>query len=315
MAGRGQHGASTLTKCSTKLVRPRCRMYKVGICRELPAQMPWHDERAPAPPPRLRTRRGLLKAPSMRCPFCGHSDTKVTDSRESDDGIRRRRECLDCGRRFTTYERVQAAPLSSSRRTAAARTSPARRCARHPALLRQAAHQRRRDRRHRRRHRGDAQRPRRARGAVTDVGDLVMERLRELSHVAYVRFAAHYRDFSRWTRSSSWSGVHRPAHRRRDAPPAAPAPPSRRCCRRSPSTRRPPLQRPTAGAALAGTARCWSKASASSRTTAARSSPRAAVRSTTTAAASRCARSSTRRSCSASTAPLRLELDDGSESS
>ena len=47
----------------------------------------------------------------MRCPFCGHPDTKVTDSREADDGIRRRRECLQCERRFTTYERVQAAPL------------------------------------------------------------------------------------------------------------------------------------------------------------------------------------------------------------
>src|SRR5919108_681845 len=44
----------------------------------------------------------------MRCPYCGHTDTKVTDSREADDGIRRRRECLGCGRRFTTYERVQA---------------------------------------------------------------------------------------------------------------------------------------------------------------------------------------------------------------
>src|SRR5688572_27194054 len=49
----------------------------------------------------------------MKCPYCGHDDTKVTDSRESEDGIRRRRECLStaCGRRFTTYERIQAAPL------------------------------------------------------------------------------------------------------------------------------------------------------------------------------------------------------------
>src|ERR671915_14565 len=47
----------------------------------------------------------------MKCPHCGYAETKVTDSRESDDGIRRRRECLQCERRFTTYERVQAAPL------------------------------------------------------------------------------------------------------------------------------------------------------------------------------------------------------------
>ncbi len=50
----------------------------------------------------------------MKCPYCGHDDTKVTDSREADDGIRRRRECLSasCGRRFTTYERIQIAPLT-----------------------------------------------------------------------------------------------------------------------------------------------------------------------------------------------------------
>ena len=47
----------------------------------------------------------------MRCPFCQHHDSKVVDSRDSGDGdaIRRRRECLDCARRFTTYERVDAA--------------------------------------------------------------------------------------------------------------------------------------------------------------------------------------------------------------
>ncbi len=49
----------------------------------------------------------------MRCPFCKHADTKVTDSRATDDGraIRRRRECQSCGRRFTTYEMVEEAPL------------------------------------------------------------------------------------------------------------------------------------------------------------------------------------------------------------
>lgn len=49
----------------------------------------------------------------MKCPFCQHADTKVTDSRVTDDGnaIRRRRECLSCHRRFTTYELVEEAPL------------------------------------------------------------------------------------------------------------------------------------------------------------------------------------------------------------
>ena len=49
----------------------------------------------------------------MKCPYCAHLDSKVVDSRDSDTGeaIRRRRECLDCGKRFTTYERVEAMPL------------------------------------------------------------------------------------------------------------------------------------------------------------------------------------------------------------
>ena len=49
----------------------------------------------------------------MRCPYCQHEDTKVTDSRATDDGasIRRRRECISCKRRFTTYEIVEEAPL------------------------------------------------------------------------------------------------------------------------------------------------------------------------------------------------------------
>ena len=44
----------------------------------------------------------------MRCPYCGYQDSKVVDSRTVNDGIRRRRQCLHCSRRFTTYERVQA---------------------------------------------------------------------------------------------------------------------------------------------------------------------------------------------------------------
>ena len=48
----------------------------------------------------------------MRCPFCGHLEDKVVDSREAKDGdaIRRRRECLECGRRFTSYERIDEIP-------------------------------------------------------------------------------------------------------------------------------------------------------------------------------------------------------------
>ena len=52
----------------------------------------------------------------MRCPYCSDRESKVTDSRTNDTGIRRRRECLNCQRRFTTHERVQSAPLMVSKR-------------------------------------------------------------------------------------------------------------------------------------------------------------------------------------------------------
>jgi len=66
----------------------------------------------------------------MKCPFCNHMHDKVVDSRESKEGdaIRRRRECLKCDRRFTTYERIDEVPTWSSRRTGAARSSTVKRC-------------------------------------------------------------------------------------------------------------------------------------------------------------------------------------------
>ncbi len=132
----------------------------------------------------------------MRCPFCAYADTKVTDSREADDGIRRRRECLSCGKRFTTYERVQAAHLMVVKKDGRreefsrekVRSGIRRSCAKlqvsaveidaivdevEQTLLA----------------RGNAEVP------YTDIGDLVMDSLRELNYAAYVRFASHYRDF------------------------------------------------------------------------------------------------------------------------
>jgi len=141
----------------------------------------------------------------MRCPYCGHADTKVTDSRESDDGIRRRRECLsrDCGRRFTTYERVQAAPLmvvkKDGRREEFSREKVLagirRSCAKLPISAAQisavvddieATLQARPSA-------GSGQAG--AEVASDEIGEMVMERLQELDHVAYVRFASHYRSF------------------------------------------------------------------------------------------------------------------------
>jgi transcriptional repressor NrdR len=132
----------------------------------------------------------------MRCPYCGHPDTKVTDSREADDGIRRRRECLDCGRRFTTYERVLAAPITVVKKDGRreefsrekVRAGIRRSCDKLPVSAAQIdvivdeIESTLRDR-------GAAEVP------SQEVGDLVMDGLRELNYAAYVRFASHYRDF------------------------------------------------------------------------------------------------------------------------
>ena len=134
----------------------------------------------------------------MRCPYCGYADTKVTDSRESDDGIRRRRECLSpsCARRFTTYERVQIAPLTvvkkDGRREEFSREKVLagirRSCDKLPIASAETAAIA-----------DDIESALHARGLQevpsSEVGDMVMERLRELNHVAYVRFAAHYKNF------------------------------------------------------------------------------------------------------------------------
>ena len=73
-----------------------------------------------------RMKRGVF---AMKCPYCGYQESKVVDSRHSDDGvsIRRRRECLQCQKRFTTYETVKACPSSSSSATAAGSSSTATR--------------------------------------------------------------------------------------------------------------------------------------------------------------------------------------------
>ena len=66
----------------------------------------------------------------MRCPFCGYSESKVIDSRPADEGssIRRRRECLSCSKRFTTYETVESLPMVVVKRTAAVRALTGERC-------------------------------------------------------------------------------------------------------------------------------------------------------------------------------------------
>jgi transcriptional repressor NrdR len=135
----------------------------------------------------------------LRCPFCGHVDSRVLDSRPVADGasIRRRRECPRCGRRFTTYEKVEEAPLlvvkKDGRREAFDRQKILRgvltACEKRPVpvsaveALVNRVETKIRDR-------NDGEVPSHV------IGEAVMEELRGLDEVAYIRFASVYRQFA-----------------------------------------------------------------------------------------------------------------------
>lgn len=134
----------------------------------------------------------------MRCPFCGHVEDRVVDSRETQDGqvTRRRRECLGCERRFTTYERLEevlpAVVKKDGRREAFDRQKILhgleRACQKRPVSAEQiqglvAAVERQLQ------ESGEKEVPSRV------IGEALMARLRELDPVAYVRFASVYRSF------------------------------------------------------------------------------------------------------------------------
>ena len=134
----------------------------------------------------------------MRCPFCGESDTQVKDSRPTDDGsaIRRRRFCAGCGQRFTTVERVQLRELTvlkaNQRREVFDRDKLSR-------SIRVAMNKRPVDETQQERIVNGIVRKLEASGdgEVTseDIGETVMEALKGIDAVAYVRFASVYRDF------------------------------------------------------------------------------------------------------------------------
>ncbi len=134
----------------------------------------------------------------MRCLFCGHTESKVIDSRSTDDGttIRRRRECLQCGKRFTTYEKIETMPIIVIKKDGTRETfnrekisnGILRACEKRPVTL------------------NDIDR------IIDDIesklcnmlerevssekiGEMVMERLQKLDDIAYVRFASVYRQF------------------------------------------------------------------------------------------------------------------------
>ncbi len=134
----------------------------------------------------------------MRCLFCGHLESKVIDSRSTEEGttIRRRRECLECGKRFTTYEKIETIPIivikKDGLREAFDREKVLngilRACEKRPVTLKDI-------------------------DALIDdiesklynmlerevsserIGEMVMERLQKLDDIAYVRFASVYRQF------------------------------------------------------------------------------------------------------------------------
>jgi transcriptional repressor NrdR len=134
----------------------------------------------------------------MKCPYCGHLADKVVDSRESKEGdvIRRRRECLECGRRFTSYERVDEIPYMVVKKDGNRERFERQKviagilkaCERRPVgvpALEAIAD------------RVEAtlqERPEKE-IATAEIGALVMEELRRLDQVAYVRFASVYRNF------------------------------------------------------------------------------------------------------------------------
>lgn len=132
----------------------------------------------------------------MRCPFCSGKESKVTDSRMNDAGIRRRRECLECGSRFTTLERVQTAPMLVSKRDGRREEFNREKmivglrlaCAKRPVTA--AAIERLVDE-------IEAELQQRGGNEVASetLGAAVMDRLRELDPVGYIRFASVYRKF------------------------------------------------------------------------------------------------------------------------
>lgn len=134
----------------------------------------------------------------MRCPYCGYSESKVIDSRPAEEGstIRRRRECLACQKRFTTYEIIERLPLVVIKRDGSRQTfdkikvmnGMLRACEKRPVSIQSLekisdeVEQ-------------ELQNYLEREVNTTEIGEMVMERLKSVDEVAYVRFASVYRQF------------------------------------------------------------------------------------------------------------------------
>jgi transcriptional repressor NrdR len=133
----------------------------------------------------------------MNCPHCGYSDSKVLDSRDIDDGVRRRRQCLSCKGRFTTYERIQKSGLfvikkdkrrelfdkgkllTGIRKAFEKRPVPANVIDKVVNDIEAELYKQ-----------GKQEVP------STVIGDMVMASLKNIDHIAYIRFASVYREFA-----------------------------------------------------------------------------------------------------------------------
>ena len=134
----------------------------------------------------------------MKCPYCGYSESKVIDSRPADENssIRRRRECLSCGKRFTTYETVESLPMVVVKKDGSRQSFDRRKvlggmiraCEKRPvplADLEKIAEEIEQD----------LQNSMEREVSTETIGEKVMERLRNVDQVAYVRFASVFRQF------------------------------------------------------------------------------------------------------------------------
>ena len=143
-------------------------------------------------------RYGNASNAKMRCPFCAHEDSQVKDSRPSEDAaaIRRRRQCEGCGARFTTFERVQLRDLTVVKKDA--KREPFDR-AKLERAIGHACRKRDIDAARIAQLVSGIQRQLETRGdevSTGDIGQAVMDGLKALDPVAYIRFASVYKDFS-----------------------------------------------------------------------------------------------------------------------
>lgn len=134
----------------------------------------------------------------MKCPFCLYPESKVIDSRPADDGqrIRRRRECIQCGKRFTTYEAIESQPVIIIKRDKSRQvfdrnkllSGMLRACEKRPVALETLENAI---------DEIESQLQNSLEREVTsvDIGELALQKLKDIDEIAYVRFASVYRDF------------------------------------------------------------------------------------------------------------------------